>query len=292
MLAIVVATLSYGSITAFARLAYDDGTTPITIIAVRNAIFVLGFGAWLIFARGGFVLPRRAWYASLLLGLLMALWGYGYMSSVAYIPVSLAALLYFTFPLLVGVIAAVTGQERMTLLRALALLVAFAGLALALGPAWEGLDWRGVALVMTGSITCAVAHVFVAPIFRDYDIVAVNFLAHLWMLIGFTIYGIAMHDFVLPRSTEGQFIVMAVVVFYIAAYTLWSLAIRWIGPVRTAGMMNLEPVVSVAAAALILGERLGPVQLAGCALVLLALMLVARHRRHGRSTALVVRPRR
>ena len=292
MLAVVIATLSYGSITAFSRLAYDDGATPITIIAVRNAVFVLGFGAWLIFARGGFVLPRRAWYASLLLGLLMALWGYGYMASVAYIPVSLAALLYFTFPLLVGVIAAVTGQERMTLLRALALLVAFAGLALALGPAWDGLDWRGIALVMMGSVTCAIAHVFIAPIFRDYDIVAINFLAHLWMLIGFAIYGIAMQEFALPRSTDGQFIVMAVVMFYILAYTLWSLAIRWIGPVRTAGMMNLEPVVSVAAAALILGERLGPVQLAGCALVLLALALVARHRSPARSTALVVRPRR
>jgi drug/metabolite transporter (DMT)-like permease len=291
VIAVVVATLSYGSITAFSRLAYDDGATPITIIAIRNAIFVLGFGAWLIFARGGLMLPRRAWYASLLLGLLMALWGYGYLSSVAYIPVSLAALLYFTFPLLVGVIAAVTGQERMTLLRALALLVAFAGLALALGPAWGGLDWRGVALVMMGSVTCAVAHVFIAPIFRDHDIVAINFLAHLWMLIGFAIYGIAMHDFVLPRSTDGQFIVMVVVLFYILAFTLWSLAIRWIGPVRTAGMMNLEPVVSVAAAALILGERLEPVQLAGCALVLLALMLIARHRSPGQSTALVVKGR-
>jgi drug/metabolite transporter (DMT)-like permease len=84
---------------------------------------------------------------------------------------------------------------------------------------------------------------------------------------------------------------MAVVLFYILAYTLWSVAIRWIGPVRTAGMMNLEPVVSVAAAALILGERLEPVQLAGCALVLLALMLIAHHRSPGRSTALVVKDR-
>ncbi|MEX1109121.1 MAG: DMT family transporter [Dongiaceae bacterium] len=292
MLAVVVATLSYGSITTLSRLAYDDGTTAITIVAIRNAFFVLGFGAWLIAMRGGLVLPRRVWYASLFLGLLMALWGYGYMASVAYIPVSLAALLYFTFPLLVGVIAAVTGQERMTLIRALALLIAFAGLALALGPAWDGLDWRGVALVMMGSVTCAIAHVFIAPIFRDYDIIAISFLAHLWMVIGFAIYGIAMHDFALPRSTKGQFIVIAVVLFYILAYTLWSIAIRWIGPVRTAGMMNLEPIVSVAAAALILGERLAPVQLAGGALVLLALMIVARHRGASRSTALVVTPQR
>jgi drug/metabolite transporter (DMT)-like permease len=271
-----VATLAYGSITTLSRLAYDDGATPITLIALRSALFVLALGAFLAFARGGLDLPRRAWYASALLALFMGLWGYGYLASVAYIPVSLAALLFFTFPLLVGLLAAVTGQDRLTPLKAIALLVAFVGLALALGPSWETLDWRGVALVLMASVVSAIAYVFIAPVFRQHDIVAVNFLAHLWMVIGFALYGFAMRDFALPRSTDGQFLAMAVMLFYVLAYSLWSLAIAWIGPVRTAGMMNLEPVVSLAVAALVLGERLTPIQLGGGALVLLALVLVAR----------------
>jgi drug/metabolite transporter (DMT)-like permease len=288
---VVVATLSYGTITSLLRLAYEDGATPLTIIAIRNALFVLAFGAWLVLARGGLNLPRRAWIASLWLALLMGVMSIGYLSSVAFIPVSLAALLFFTFPIMVALIAAAMGQERLTVIKSLALIAAFAGLAMALGPAWEGLDWRGVALVLTGAVAGAVAHVFIAPVFREYDIVAVNFLAHLWMLLGIAVYGFALHDFAMPQSMNGQFYAMGAILLYLIAYSLWSVAVAWIGAVRTAGMMNLEPVVSLGAAALILGERLGPVQLAGGALVLLALMIVARHRSPSRSTALAVKSR-
>jgi drug/metabolite transporter (DMT)-like permease len=243
---------------------------------VRNALFVLAFGAFLVFARGGVSLPRRAWFASVLLAFFMGVWTFGYLSSVAYIPVSLAALLFFTFPLLVGLIAVITGQDRLTFVKAFALVIAFVGLVLAFGPALDTLDWRGVALALSASVAVAVAHVFIAPIFRQYDSVSINFLAHLWMLLGFAVYGFAMHDFVLPRHMDGQLFAMASMLLYIAAYTLWSVAIAWIGPVRTAGMMNLEPVISLVVAALVLGERLGRVQIAGGALVLIALMLVAR----------------
>lgn len=282
LFAVAVATLSYGSITTLSRLAYDDGTTPVTLIALRNALFVLATGAFLIFARGGISLPPRAWFASVLLALAMGLWGYGYLASVAFIPVSLAALLFFTFPLLVGAIAAITGQDRISWIKALALMIAFTGLALALGPTWNTLDWRGVALVSMGSVICAVAHVYIAPVYREHDPFAVNFLAHLWMVLGFAAYGFATDDFAMPRSMDGQFIAMAAMVLYIVAYSLWSMGLPLIGPVRTAGMMNLEPVVSLVVAAIVLGERLTPVQMGGGALVLVALVLVTRSSRSPR----------
>jgi drug/metabolite transporter (DMT)-like permease len=58
---------------------------------------------------------------------------------------------------------------------------------------------------------------------------------------------------------------------------LFLTAIRLIGGTRTGILMLLEPVVGVALAALWLGETLGPVQVAGGALVLLgALVLQVR----------------
>ncbi len=271
-----MATLCYGSITTLSRLVFDDGATALTIVALRSALFVLAIGAYLAFARGGIDLPRRAWYASALFALFMGVWAYGYLASIAYIPVSLAALLFFTFPLLVGLFAAIVRQERMTILKGFALLLAFAGLALALGPTWETLDWRGVALVLSASAVTAIAYVFITPVFREHDLVAVNFLANLWLTLGAFAYGLVVRDFALPHSMEGQYLMMTVIVFYIAAFSLWSLALPLIGSVRTAGMMNLEPVISIGLAALILGERLTPVEIGGAALVLLALVLVAR----------------
>ncbi len=96
------------------------------------------------------------------------------------------------------------------------------------------------------------------------------------MTLGFAAYGFAMRDFAMPRSFDGQFMAMAIILFYILAYSLWSLAIAWIGPVRTAGMMNLEPVVSLGIAALVLGEQARHARGQDGAIVLLALLLVAR----------------
>jgi drug/metabolite transporter (DMT)-like permease len=132
----------------------------------------------------------------------MIVWGYGYMASIAYIPVSLAALLFFTFPLLVGVFAAIAGQERMTILKTVALVVAFAGLALALGPSWASLDWRGVALALTASVVGALAYLFLTPVFRQYDLMAVSFAC--LIVLGALAYGLVARD-ELPRSIEGHF---------------------------------------------------------------------------------------
>lgn len=278
----IASTACYGSITPLAPIAYDDGATPLTIVALRSAVFVLAIGTYLAFTGSGINLPRRAWFATAIFAGFMVVWAYSYMASVAFIPVSLAVLVFFTFPLLVAVLASVTGHDRMTVFKAIALLIAFAGLALALGPSWGTLDWRGVAFALAAAAIGATAYIFVTPIFRDYDLMQVSFLTHVWMTLAALAYGLLARDFALPHSMAGQLPVLLVVVLYVGAFSFWALAMPLIGPVRTAGMMNLEPVISIALAALILGERLTWLQLGGAVLVLIALVLIARTPNPGR----------
>jgi drug/metabolite transporter (DMT)-like permease len=48
---------------------------------------------------------------------------------------------------------------------------------------------------------------------------------------------------------------------------------RALGPVRTGFLMNFEPIATVLLSAVILGQYLAPIQLAGAALVVAALFL-------------------
>jgi drug/metabolite transporter, DME family len=57
---------------------------------------------------------------------------------------------------------------------------------------------------------------------------------------------------------------------------LFLTGVRWIGATRTAILAMIEPVVGVGLAAVILGEALQPIQLAGGALVLLAGVILQR----------------
>jgi drug/metabolite transporter (DMT)-like permease len=49
-----------------------------------------------------------------------------------------------------------------------------------------------------------------------------------------------------------------------------------LGPTRTATLSTLEPVVTVTLAAVVLGEAVGPLQAAGGALVLAAVLVLVR----------------
>jgi O-acetylserine/cysteine efflux transporter len=80
---------------------------------------------------------------------------------------------------------------------------------------------------------------------------------------------------VLPGGTAnmmGIFFLCGLAVVYIIAYMAHMLSLRFATASTVAPFFNLEPVVSTAAAAIILGERLQMNQYAGGGLVLAALV--------------------
>jgi drug/metabolite transporter (DMT)-like permease len=67
--------------------------------------------------------------------------------------------------------------------------------------------------------------------------------------------------------------------FYAFAMIGLFTATARLGPIRTGFTMNFEPIAAVVLAAAILGQTLAPVQLAGGALVMAALLLFRPPRR-------------
>src|SRR3712207_8506373 len=63
-----------------------------------------------------------------------------------------------------------------------------------------------------------------------------------------------------PRSTLFPYTTL------FRSYLSWFYALRLVNPVRLGAIFNVEPLVSIAAAWLLLGERLAPMQLVGAGL--------------------------
>jgi drug/metabolite transporter (DMT)-like permease len=66
-----------------------------------------------------------------------------------------------------------------------------------------------------------------------------------------------------------------VTLFYVVGTLSMFLALHGAGSLRSSLIFNLEPVVVICAAAVLLGERLAPLQMAGVALVIAALTLAS-----------------
>jgi drug/metabolite transporter (DMT)-like permease len=264
---------SFGLITTLARVAYDGGGSPGAVIAARYLVIVLVLGPAILLAGGGFRLPRRAWPRLLAMAAGVFCLTLGYVTSVAYIPVGLAALVFYTFPLIVAAAVPLVERRRPGAVESAAFLVAFAGLALALGPSFDGLDWRGVAWALLGAGGAALLFLSSGPLLAAQNVLTVAF--HVNLLCGLAMAGVlaAQGGVELPLRTAGWLGLAGTSLFYTTAVLAQFLAIRFGGAARTALIFYLEPLVSIGFAAALLGERLTLVQATGALLVLAALLL-------------------
>ena len=116
-----------------------------------------------------------------LLGLATAFVGICYLSSVAFIPVTVAAVMFYTFPILIVLASPFVEGTRLTPTLLGVVAVATLGVVLVVGPAFGDLDWRGLALAFAASVATAVQF-FAAARCRKTGVVAKVFWIHLLVL--------------------------------------------------------------------------------------------------------------
>src|SRR4051812_24909945 len=87
-----VSAAIFGFGTTFARLAYEGGSNPLTVVVLRTLAFVVIVGTVLAMRGRMRLLSRRAALGTLWMAATLIMVALGYQGSVAIIPVNLAAL--------------------------------------------------------------------------------------------------------------------------------------------------------------------------------------------------------
>ena len=272
---------AFGAMGIFGKLAYDEGASVGTLLATRFVLAAVLF--WLVVACSGRTrrlraLPRRDVGIALALGAV----GYSaqagaYFAALDRLDASLLSLLVYTFPAIVTVSAIALGRERASRRTALALVLASTGLVLVLAGAAAGaLDPIGTALGL------AAAFVYSAYILTSEGVaarlgpLALGTLVCTGAATTLTLGGAVTGDLDLGGvSAEGfGWLAGIAVVSTVGAVGLFFAGLQRVGPTAASILSTLEPVVTVVLAFVVFGESLGPIQLAGGALVLLAVLAV------------------
>ena len=264
----VASSLGLGLAIASARGAYEGGATPLAISPVRAAALALLLWLICVAGRRSLRLPRRDMLSCLGLGVLAAHMFYGNIAAVETIPVGLAALCFFVYPPLVGVLSAALDRRWPSAAVMGALVLAFAGVGLALGVGFDNLDPYGVFLGVSSGVACSVsvlwlargmAHADPLPVMFWFSAVAAAILVPAALLSG---------DVRLPETAAGWAGGLAVIAFQVSSIPLYYAAVRLVGTENTSMLNNLQPLTSIFAAWALYGERLGPWQWCGAAMVL------------------------
>ncbi len=271
----ILSGAAFGAMAVFGKLAYDEGASVGTLLAVRFTFAAALF--WVIVPLREFrALAGRDIRTGLVLGALgYALQAGCYFVALDRIDASLLALLLYTFPALVAAAAVAIGRERFGLRHVIAVFLATGGLTLAVTGAGDGaLDPVGVLLGLGAAVVYSV-YILVSDGIAGR--VPPRVLATLVctgaavsLLIGTTLLG-EFH----PGDLSGAgwaWLGCLAVVSTVAAISLFFAGLERVGPTSAAILSTVEPLVTVALAFVVFGERLGTLQLLGGALVLAAVI--------------------
>ena len=270
----VGATLTFTASTVGAVFSYEGGGEPLAAITSRYIGAMLVFVPLLHFSGIGFTLPRRERLISLGLGVLAAVQAYCLYNSIAHIPVGLTFSIFYIYPILVALIAIAFRQDRITPAIVVGLVVAFSGLMLVFNVTGDGPNLWGSLLAIGAAISWSIITVASSRVMRTQDPRLFTF--HLQISAGLIYLVICLvdGDVALPHTAKGWAGLISLPLFYAASTLGFFGAIAMIGSIRAALLMNLEPVFTIVAGFVILGQILTPLQLAGAALVIGAVLAV------------------
>lgn len=275
VLLVVVSAASFGTTAIFARLAYRSGAEPTALLFWRFALAGSVLAA-LMRLRGA------PWPRGRTLAGLVALGGLGYVvQSLAFFTAltlasaGLVSLLLYLFPALVLVLSVVFLGERLTVVKGGALVLALVGSVLTIGAAGGGRP-LGIVLGLTAAVVYSVYIVIGSRLTPRAGALPA---ATVIILTAAAVYGllVALTRPAFPSGAEGALAVggLALVATVVAITTFFAGMAR-LGPSDTSTLSTLEPVVTLVLARLVLAEPVGALQLAGGALVLAAVLLLAR----------------
>ncbi len=262
---------AFGTNIVSAQVAGAAGLGGPLLVFYRVLIMLVLVGGVALLAGTRLALLRHQRRPVLLFGVTTALVGIAYLSSVAFVPVSVAAVIFYTYPMLIVLAEPLLTRAAFRADRLAVALVAFVGIALVVGPDPRGLDPRGLALAGLASVAAA-AQFFAASRCAAIATMPKLFWSHV-VILPVALAIVALTGGILPPQAFLLAPLAVAVTYggYLIGFVLQILALARIAPGPAGLVFCAEPIVAVAIAAVVLGERLGALQYAGGGLVIAAL---------------------
>ena len=227
-------------------------------------------------------ITRRDWIAIAALGVVgHFFYQYFFIGGLALTSVANSSLLLAATPVLIAILSALLGFDRIAPLHWLGFAMSLSGIYIIVAFTGQGFSLGSTSLrgdlMMFGGVTCwAIYTLGSRPLMERHSPVGITGLS---MAVGTLLYVPVMWPNVMaadwtalsPRTWVA--LVYSALFALCVAYTIWYIAVRDIGSARTSVYSNLVPIVAMLTAVVFLGEKLTAARLLGAASVLVGVAL-------------------
>jgi len=260
----------------FAGLAYQGGATPFTLSATRFFLPAAILLIILLIQKQPVLMDKKQGLGAAILGVVTIIYTLALLTAIERLPVPIAILIFYLFPIITGVILAATGWGVFGKTKIIGALIAFLGLALTLGVTFNELDGFGMILGVVAAIGLATVSAVSGRLIGGADPRQATLYMAATALVTMLIIVAFRGKLEMPTDMTGWTGFWVSNLLYAAAMIAYFYAIAMAGAGATTFFSNLEPLVVVGASFVLLSQTLLPVQLIGVFIVVGALIFYAR----------------
>ncbi|PPR49261.1 MAG: hypothetical protein CFH15_01275 [Alphaproteobacteria bacterium MarineAlpha5_Bin5] len=196
----------------------------------------------------------------------------GLLLSVKYINVSIAIIVFCTYPIIVLITSIFITKEKIKNSIIILFITTFLGLFLALSPSFENLDFIGVLFAFIASIGASIMIVVNQTMAKkNITPIQINIFINLTNTIFFLIFLNLFFSINFNIGWKAFGILLIPSLSYAIALFLQLFAIPRIGQTKTALFLYLEPITGILGAVILLNEVLNNTQIIGTCIVILSL---------------------
>ena len=191
------------------------------------------------------------------------------------IPVGLAIMFHFSYPVIVAAIMTLFYKEKITLLKVLSLVLALTGIAL-LADFKGGISPGGVVFALLSGL-CYASYIIAGrkSRFKDLNVFVISFYVNFFGSIFILAQQLLQGAIVLPPTLKAWLFVFGLGTLGNAVALIFlTMAIKILGATNTAILNMLEPFVAVVLGVIIFNESVSLLTAGGCLMVFAAAVLV------------------
>ena len=277
---ILASSLCFGSMAIFARMAYASGLDTPTLLLLRFTMAAILM--WTLLLAKGMKLPRGKGMVMLLA---MGAIGYAgqafsFFTALTLASAGLVSLLLYLYPAIVTILARIVFRHPLTWTQLCAVAVALIGSVLTIGKAGDGKPLG----IFFGILAAFIYSVYILAGSRFPKDVTPTASTTVITSAAAVTYAcvVAVKGFHPPGTGAGWLAVVAIaIICTVLAILFFFEGLERVGAVRASVMSTVEPVFTVLLAAVVLDEVITPMRVLGGALIVGAVILLARENAKG-----------
>lgn len=272
----LLSAFGFSLLPIFALFAYKANINVTTLLFLRFSLGALLFFVYGFTRSQKFKVNQKDLVALMILGAI----GYNlqarlYFSSVKYIPSSLAALLLYTYPMIVTALSFFVDHEKITWKTGISIALSFSGLVMILGTSACKMNGLGMLMALGAALVYSVYIIIGNRVLKTTPPLATSAFIALFSAVGVLAAGLVTEGVNFHFQTTAWFPILGLVLFSkVIAMLFFFWGMELLGPAKTSIISMTEPVFTIILSTIILHDRLTIFQFIGGAVVLAGSLLM------------------